>query len=129
MAGIRMTKNYSKALMQFCERIATDQRKVFAERTPNSPAELMVYFENGRKYDKIIVDLNDKPNVRYFVDKQTGVIYGAKSPQAPNLSWYFGTLNTAKLWTWGDHHGVPVNDESVRLVKTYGVYRHYMKVE
>ena len=87
-----------------------------------------VLTEKGRKYDKVIFSWNGRDEVRYFVERKTGTIYGAKSHLAPNMNWYFGTLSTAHLWDWSDVHGRPVNDDSVRPVGRYGPYTRYMKI-
>jgi hypothetical protein len=78
-------------------------------------------FVEGRKYHKVKID----GIVRYFIDANSGSIYGAKSQVAPNFKWYFGTIYTTNLWNWSDFHGQPVNDPSVKKVKGYGKYNHY----
>lgn len=80
-----------------------------------------VWFESGRKFDKVMIG----NNVRYFVDRSKGIIYGAKSRLAPNMKWYFGTLSSASKWDWSGFHGTPVTDDSVKLVGEYGGYKHY----
>ncbi len=80
-----------------------------------------VWLESGRKFDKIMID----DSVRYFIDRSKGIIYGAKSKLAPNMKWYFGTLESAVKWDWSGTHGTPVNDDTVKLVGEYGEYKHY----
>jgi hypothetical protein len=44
------------------------------------------------------------------------------------MKWYFGTLETAHQWNWGDFHPVPDGtDPSIRAVKRYAGYTQYMK--
>lgn len=126
--AIKPNKNHSLAVTKFCQRLQADQIHGHTAKGVNCK-DLVVYFETGRKFDKIIIDFDGKQDVRYFVQRTDGVIYGAKSKFAPNLSWYFGTIYNADKWQWLEHHGVPVDDTSVRLVKRYGVYQHYMKVD
>ena len=92
-------------------------------------------FELGRKYDKVVCNgtlASDIPvekfredEVRYFVERSTGNIYGARSNTTPHLGWYFGNLNRCHLWDWSSHHGVPTNDPDIRPFKTYGPFIHY----
>lgn len=127
MAAIRVTKSYASLVNQFLRRLEQDQRT--ALESNGQAVTVDAYIEMGRKFDKVVLEIADKRHVRYFIQKSDGSIYGAKSPQAPNLSWYFGTLSSALKWAWGDYHGVPVEDTSVRLVKSYGGFKHYMRVE
>lgn len=83
-----------------------------------------VYHEVGRKFVKIIIE----NGVRYFVEKSTGNIYGSKSRLAPNLHHYFGTIYNASKWDWSGYYGVSVSDTSVRAIKRYGPYTHYIPV-
>jgi hypothetical protein len=83
-------------------------------------------FELGRKYDK--VQLYDVEDVRYFVERSTGTIYGARSNTTPHLGWYFGSLDRCHLWDWSGFHGVPTNDPDIRPFKTYGPFVHYRLV-
>lgn len=85
----------------------------------------VVHVESGRKFDRVYID----EGIRYFIEKDTGTIFGARSRAAPNLKWYFGTLDTAHLWHWSRYHGEPINDLSIRLIGTYGGYHHYMRVD
>ena len=127
MAAVRITKSYALRLNRFCRLLEKEQREAALLKTQLDAID--VYVESGRKFDKVIIDDGVKPSVRYFVQKIDGSIFGAKSPQAPNLSWYFGTLDSAEKWAWGDYHGSPVNDTTVRLVKSYGPFKHFMRVE
>lgn len=125
--ALKINKNHSLALMKFCHRLQNDQQKLI--QSLNTGKEIVVYSESGRKFDKVIIDFDGKPDVRYFVRRADGSIFGAKSKFAPNLGWYFGTIYSADKWQWSGVHGVPVDDSSVRLVKSYGPYKHYMKIE
>lgn len=86
------------------------------------------FSKTGRKFDRVFVEEDKICRIRYFVDNETGEIYGAKSINAPNMKWYFGNINNSHLWDWSGWHGKPVNDPSVRLVKRYGPFEHYMRV-
>lgn len=115
-----MNAEYINELVQFVKRIKEDQKN---EKWG---------FEFGRKYDKIVKPLDMRfvtnSEVRYFVERSTGNIYGARSNTTPHLGWYFGNLNRCHLWDWSGHHGVPTNDPDIRPFKTYGPFIHYRLV-
>jgi len=122
---------YAEGIENFCKLVLEHQRE--AEKTrhvPDSHRLQRVLTESGRKYDKVIFrwDGQAHSEVRYFIERKTGDIYGAKSHLAPNMNWYFGNLLTAQLWDWSDFHGRPVKDDSVRPVGRYGPYTRYMKI-
>jgi hypothetical protein len=83
------------------------------------------YAESGRKYDKILIKHAGGASVRYFVDKNDGTIYGSRSRLAPNLKWYFGTLETLDKWYWGDFHAVPLEGANVIAAGQYGPYTRW----
>jgi len=123
---IKPTPEYHLALAAFICRLTSDLKA--AHIAKGYTADVVTYVETGRKLDKILIKDGANASIRYFVNRTDGVIYGAKSRFAPNLRWYFGTVFTADKWVWGDFHGHPINDPSVRAVKGYGPYIHYMKI-
>lgn len=50
----------------------------------------------GRRFDRIFTD----DAVRYFVDRNSWIIYGAKSPTQYNPRWEYGTLTTIDQFDW-----------------------------
>lgn len=54
----------------------------------------------GRKFDRIIVDGHTK----YFIEKNTRGIYGAKSDLQYNPRRYYGTLNDIDEYDWLRNH-------------------------
>lgn len=124
--GIRVSLEYTKALNDFLSQLTAQQQSGQAGvgRGPNT---VQAVCEAGRKYDKIVIHAEDNASVRYFVDRKDGSIYGAKSRFAPNLKWYFGTIENCGKWDWSDFHGTPVMDDTVRRVGSYGPYHHYMR--
>jgi hypothetical protein len=50
----------------------------------------------GRKFDRILID----DYTEFFVDKQTSIIYGAKSPLQYNPRRSYGTLATVEQFDW-----------------------------
>jgi len=112
-----MNAQYINELVQFVKRIKDDQK------------DDKWAFEFGRKYDKVFqISIVGVGDVRYFVERSTGNIYGARSNTTPHLGWYFGNLDRCHLWDWSGHHGVPTNDPDIRPFKTYGPFIHYRLV-
>ena len=65
-------------------------------------------FDNGRKFIRVFETLSNGQNVgRYFVDKNSQVIYGAKSWNQFNPRRQFGTLSTIDQWDFSGYTGVP----------------------
>jgi hypothetical protein len=65
---------------------------------------------NGRKFDRIVID----EGVEFFVDKQTSIIYGAKSPLQYNPRRSYGTLDTVEQFDWTTNlplEGTPIEAE------------------
>ena len=67
----------------------------------------------GRKYDRIYVQTyhNGKPLqkiARYFVDRNSWVIYGCKSFHQINERRQFGTLDQVAQYNWVPYQGVPL---------------------
>jgi hypothetical protein len=58
---------------------------------------------NGRKFDRILID----EGVEFFVDKQTSIIYGAKSPLQYNPRRSYGTLDTVMQFDWTTNTPLP----------------------
>lgn len=52
-------------------------------------------YETGRKYDKVF-----NQSHRFFIDRATGDIYGAKSEAQVNFRRWYGRLNTIDEWDW-----------------------------
>lgn len=120
--------DYPKKLSEFLDLLQSAQRNAIASRN-GTPESIMVYPETGRKFDKILIRENGAQTVRYFVEKKTGTIYGAKSRFAPNKAWWLGTLERAHLWNWSEFHGRPDRDPEVRVAGSYGPYVRYLDVK
>jgi len=113
------SKEYRESIQAFIDLIQSHQ---------GDSADWFVHA--GRKFDKIarMTGILDEQNeVRYFVERSTGNIYGARSNTTPNLSWYFGNLNRCHLWDWTGFHGVPTSDPGIRAVSHYGPYIRYIE--
>lgn len=134
-----MSMAYMTALQKFITRLSKHQ---FASAHTEDPSVTAVFavVEGGRRYDKILIQTTRKhpskpgesqvsSEVRYFVERATGNIYGAKSPLAPNETRYFGTVYNAKKWNWKGMYGENVSDASVVEVGAYGGVKHYAPVK
>lgn len=138
MAKHNVTLNYLKGLQAFQDRLTEDQTLRLVEEGKENAFAVIVTTESGRRYDKVHVGLLnsdmeqvEKSTVRYFVERATGNIYGAKSELAPNTKWFFGTLDSTSQWDWAGHHGTPKDlaKAGVREVGGYGQYKHYEPAE
>jgi hypothetical protein len=127
---------YLHRLINFQNVLAVALPSGMSEEDQKKYSAISVYFEQGRKFDKIMVAKYEHGSpettaeVRYFVNKATEEIFGAKSPLAPNERWYFGTLSSINLWDWSkEPHGTPIDPAKagVREVGAYGKYRHFEK--
>jgi hypothetical protein len=125
-----ISPQYVSARKAFLNLISQHQAQAMLEADPtNRDGAVSVLVEEGRKYDKVLIaqfpdptNKSTKPEVRYFIDRRDGVIYGAKSPLAPNLKWYFGNVRDASKWNWSGYHGVPL-DEKEAGVRRVGGYK------
>lgn len=57
----------------------------------------------GRRFDRVSID----KSVRFFIDKNTWQIYGAKSVFQYNPRRLYGELGTVEQWDWSDFTPVP----------------------
>lgn len=62
-------------------------------------------FDEGDRFVKVWKE-NGQTGVCYFVEKITGIIFGAKGWKAFNPNNEYGTLHTISDWSWGDYYGV-----------------------
>lgn len=61
----------------------------------------------GRKYDRIRVN----GVIKYFIDKDTTMIYGAKSAVQHNLRRQYGTTATVSQFDWETHR--PISNTAI----------------
>lgn len=146
----RETTNYTKmsntspeymvALMLFTETLSKAQLRALRGRG-ESVKEVEAVVENGRKFDKVSLAMTRKVrkpeggfeyvvesmDTAYFVDRRDGAIYGVKSPVAPNLNHFYGSVFTADKWDWSEERARPVDPEAagVEAVGGYGEFVHY----
>lgn len=125
------TEEEAKQIDRFETAISLFLMKLIDDQKSTAPPDVQVVidYERGRKYDKVLIsDAKEgkkyEPEVRYFVNRKTGEIFGAKSPTAPNERHFFNTIFTAAKWDWSEYYGKPVTDDSVREIKRYGEKRN-----
>jgi hypothetical protein len=96
----------------------------FIEQTSKFIDLLAATRVEGRKYDRY--DVGGK--VKYFVDRTTWVIYGAKSHFQHNPRREYGTLLTINQYQWPD--GIPIGGtdaENVHRAREASIKIHYKK--
>lgn len=79
-------------------------------------------------YDHIWVLIDGEIFTKYFTMRDSGDIYGAKSDVLINMNQYYGNIGRAHLWFWGDVRGVPTNDPTVRIRRTYRGHPLYEQI-
>lgn len=67
------------------------------------PRFIRIYDESGTDIPKPPHKL--QKSVRYFVERETGVIFGASGWKAYNPVHQYGTLETLDEYEWGDYYG------------------------
>lgn len=67
----------------------------------------MWVIESGRKFDRVFLKTPNQRLGRYFVDRNSWVIYGIKSWAQVNPRREFGTLDTVPQFDWSNYTGVP----------------------
>lgn len=120
---------YAQSLVEFKTRLALDIQK-----SAKANAKAIVNIEQGRKFDKVMIGTITDEKVsrletRYFVDQKDGSVYGAKSPLAPNLNHFYGTIHDSAKWDWSGDRAKPYDeaDAGVVAVGGYGDYKHYVR--
>lgn len=69
----------------------------------------------GRRFDRVKINTQ----IRFFIDKNTWQIYGAKSVFQYNPRRLYGELGTFEQWDWSDF--TPVPKPGTEAEKTYHV--------
>lgn len=67
-----------------------------------------VMVETGRKFDRVFVKTKTQKLGRYFVDRNSWIIYGIKSWNQVNERRQYGTLDTVDEWDWSFHYATPI---------------------
>lgn len=132
---MEVTQTYVTMVERFRHRLEKHQAATVLATKANVKS-VTVAVESGRKYDKmILVVVTQGPKraytdttLLYFVNRDSGRIFGVKSPVAPNEKRYFGKVENAKRWDWKGIAGEPVRDATVAKVGEYGGYSHYVDV-
>lgn len=76
-------------------------------------------YNDGKKYVRVFgqEEKDRGRSVHSFVDKETGVIYGAESWRKPNFKRCFGTLDTIDDWNWSGYYAVSKNGQDTLVPK------------
>lgn len=139
MAKIEVSIDYLAAVAKFKTHLTDILAK--AEDRPNA-VSVSVDVTNGRKFDRVRVGYSfSRPNattgstelvtewdVRFFISRTNGAIYGKKSDLAPNLKWFFGDIYTTDEWEWSTTGATPKDTSKYKVASEYGKYKHYERI-
>lgn len=64
-----------------------------------------VRYDEGQRFVKVWSESGQRM-VKYFVEKDTGIIFGADGWKKYNPNRVYGDLTTMDEWTWGEYYGV-----------------------
>jgi hypothetical protein len=122
---------YVVALNEFSKRLRAHQQRAF--NAAGTKAVITVEVLPGRKFDRVKLNLKQRgkgvvEEIRYFVDRRDGAIFFAKSPVAPNMKRFYGTIFTSDAWDWSGTFGSPIDAAraGVILAGKYGDAPHYI---
>lgn len=62
-------------------------------------------------------------SVRYFVEKSSGIIFGAKSWKAHNPNHQYGTLDTIGDWDWSGYYAAHKEGKPSLVPKTKRIHK------
>jgi hypothetical protein len=98
-------ENFQKLLDEFSATLSRDVRDNYFTRWGGKHENLAekysrVELQPGKKYIRVVLDTSS----RYFIEKETGNIYGSAGWRSPNFKRQYGTLNTVNDWYWGDFY-------------------------
>ena len=83
------------------------------------------FLKEGRKFDKLYLGEGSSARVEFFINRNTGMIFGAKSNTIFNPNRRFGTVANASMWDWSGKGGKNVSDGSMVRTGHYGGFVHY----
>lgn len=64
-------------------------------------------YDEGKRFVKVWANNGGNSRyVRYFVEKDTGIIFGAEGWKKYNPKRQYGDLTTINDWAWGEYYGV-----------------------
>jgi hypothetical protein len=72
--------------------------------------------EGGKRFVRVWQN-NGQKSVRYFVEKETGIIFGAKGWKAYNPNHEYGTLETITEWNWGGYYATSKSGKTSMVPK------------
>ena len=76
-------KQHERSLFRDFDQTNVDYHEACIEELKNGQCDYEFIVESGRKYHKIIMDINGSRSIHAFVDKKTGEVYKAASFKAP----------------------------------------------
>jgi hypothetical protein len=110
--GDTMT-NPGHLIVPFCKLVEKEMNEEIAVRHPilheNAVKAGTTYYtvgyDEGKRFWKVWAGYQDGGKyVRYFVERSTGIIFGAKGWNAYNPNHEYGTLETMDEWNWSGYY-------------------------
>lgn len=88
----------------------TTQSVVKHARAAGRSGYHIIGYDDGKRFVRVWDNRGIRPQdtsrgVSYFVEKETGIIFGAKSWKIYNPNREYGTLDTIDEWDWSDFYG------------------------
>jgi len=109
-----LTKAEFYALLDpFLKLLETEQNERIKEQHPilhemavkqNRRGYNHIGYDEGLRFVKVWSESGQR-SVKYFVEKETGIIFGAKGWKAYNPIHVYGDLTTINDWSWGEYYG------------------------
>lgn len=114
-------------LEKFCNLVEKEQNEAIKVRHPilhttaiedGRRGYVHVEYEDGQKFVRVVTRNSAQGSVHTFVEKDTGIIWGAAGYKQRNKNRWYGTLQTMNEWDWSGYYGRPKvgNAESLTLV-------------
>ena len=69
-------------------------------------------YDEGKRFVRVVDRGESQTFVRYFVEKDTGTIFGASSWKKYNPNREYGTLDTIDDWDWSGYYATHKNGKS-----------------
>lgn len=112
-------------LEAFCKLLEDEQNQRASTQYPSLAADAIskgrrgyvhTGYDEGGRFWKVWRESGQK-SVAYFVERDTGIIFGAKGWKAYNPARAYGTLDTINEWDWSEYYGVSKTGQSTLVPK------------
>jgi len=76
-------KQHEKSILRYDDQFSKDWHQNCIEKLKNGECEYNFYHEPGKKYHKVIMEVDKHRSVYCFIDKKTGEVYKSASWKSP----------------------------------------------